>query len=86
MDEFESEVGFDWLFAVHANDSKHPLGARRDRHENIGRGFIGEDGFQRMLHQKELRKVPWILEVPGLENKGPDRHNIDLLRKLAFMG
>jgi deoxyribonuclease-4 len=86
IDEFESEVGFEWLFAIHANDSKHPLGARRDRHENIGRGFIGEEGFQRMLQHEQLRKLPWILEVPGFDNKGPDKQNIDLLRRLAFRG
>lgn len=84
IDEFEKEVGFEWLFAIHANDSKHPLGARRDRHENIGQGFIGEDGFRRMLQHPQLRKLPWILEVPGFDNKGPDRQNIDLLRRLAF--
>lgn len=86
MDEFEREVGFDWLFAIHANDSKHPLGARKDRHENIGEGHIGREAFQRMLHHPTLRKVPWILEVPGFDNKGPDKQNIDLLRQLAYMG
>jgi deoxyribonuclease-4 len=83
MSEFEALVGFDLLYAIHANDSKTPLGARRDRHENIGQGFIGEKAFSRMLTQPELRRVPWILEVPGLEKKGPDRPNIDLLRALA---
>ncbi|HEY9680332.1 MAG TPA: deoxyribonuclease IV [Oculatellaceae cyanobacterium] len=85
MEEFEREVGFNWLFAVHANDSKHPLGARKDRHENIGEGYIGREAFQRMLHQPVLRTMPWILEVPGFENKGPDKQNIDLMRQLAFM-
>jgi deoxyribonuclease-4 len=83
VDEFHSEVGFEWLFAVHANDSKNPLGARKDRHENIGKGFIGEAAFKRMLHCPELRKLPWILEVPGFDKKGPDKQNIDLLRQLA---
>jgi deoxyribonuclease IV len=81
--EFADLVGFDWLYAIHANDSKTPLGARRDRHENIGQGHIGEDGFARMLHHPALRHLPWILEVPGFENKGPDRKNIDILRRLA---
>jgi len=86
MDEFESEVGFEWLFAVHANDSKHPLGSRKDRHENIGHGFIGEEAFKRMLQNPTLRKLPWILEVPGIDKKGPDKQNIDLMRRLAFRG
>lgn len=83
INEFGEIVGFDWLFAIHANDSKTPLGARRDRHENIGKGHIGEEAFHRMLHQPELRKQPWILEVPGIERKGPDRDNIELMRRLA---
>lgn len=83
IDEFEKEVGFDWLYCIHANDSKTPLGARKDRHENIGAGHIGKDGFRRMLQEPVLRKYPWILEVPGFENQGPDRKNIDLLKKLS---
>ena len=81
--EFEQEVGFERLIAIHANDSKTPLGARKDRHENIGQGCIGEEGFRLMLQNENLRRVPWILEVPGLAQKGPDRANIDILRRLA---
>ncbi len=66
-----------------ANDSKTPLGARRDRHENIGFGCIGEEAFQRMMEKPQLRAVPWILEVPGTERKGPDRANLEVLRHLA---
>jgi deoxyribonuclease-4 len=83
IDEFEKLVGFEWLYCIHANDSKNPLGARKDRHENIGKGHIGEEGFRRLLRHPELRKYPWILEVPGFEDKGPDKKNIDILRKLA---
>lgn len=83
VEEFEKLIGFEWLHAVHANDSKTPLGSRKDRHENIGQGYIGEQAFQRMLHHPRLRHLPWILEVPGFEDKGPDRKNIDILRRLA---
>jgi len=86
MEEFEREVGFEWLFALHANDSKTPLGARRDRHENIGMGHIGETGFALMMQKPELRAVPWILEVPGIEKKGPDRANMEVLKHLAAAG
>ncbi len=81
--EFEEEIGFDWLFAIHACDSKHPLGSRKDRHENIGCGHIGEEAFRRMLAHPQLRFQPWILEVPGFENKGPDKRSIDILRRLS---
>ncbi|MBX3135334.1 deoxyribonuclease IV [Candidatus Obscuribacterales bacterium] len=83
VSEFDKLVGFEWLFAVHANDSKNPLGSRKDRHENIGQGYIGEEGFRRMLHHPELRSLPWMLEVPGFDEKGPDRKNIEILHRLS---
>lgn len=83
VDEFGELIGFDWLLCVHANDSKTPLGARRDRHENIGKGHIGEEAFARMLHHPRLRDLPWLLEVPGFEKKGPDAQNIRILQRLA---
>ncbi|HEX5370404.1 MAG TPA: deoxyribonuclease IV [Dehalococcoidia bacterium] len=82
MSEFESEVGFDKLVAVHANDSKVELGAGRDRHENIGEGHIGIDGFRRMLRHRGFEDVPFLLEVPGFDAKGPDQQNVDLLKNL----
>lgn len=83
IDEFEKLVGFEWLFAVHANDSKTPFGSKKDRHENIGQGYIGEQAFGRMLRRPELRSLPWILEVPGFDEKGPDRKNIEILKRLS---
>jgi deoxyribonuclease-4 len=83
VQEFEKYVGFEWLMAVHANDSKTPLGSKKDRHENIGQGHIGETAFRRMLQHPKLRHLPWILEVPGFENKGPDQKNIQILHRLA---
>lgn len=81
--EFEAEIGWDRLWAIHANDSKAPFGSNRDRHENIGEGEIGSEAFARMLADPRLRRPPWILEVPGQERQGPDRANVDRLRKLA---
>lgn len=82
MTEFEQEVGFDQLVAVHANDSKVELGSGRDRHENIGEGPIGVEGFRRILKHRAFQDVPFLLEVPGFENKGPDQANVDILKKL----
>lgn len=83
MSEFEEEVGFDQLVAVHANDSKVPLGSGRDRHENIGDGLIGIEGFRRILHHRGFQDVPFLLEVPGFgEAKGPDQQNVDILKQL----
>lgn len=83
VESFERLVGFDRLDAIHANDSKTALGARVDRHENIGLGYIGEEAFARMLNHPRLRDLPWILEVPGMEKKGPDAANIEILKRLA---
>ena len=79
---FEAAVGMDRLVLVHANDSRAELGANRDRHANIGEGVIGEDAFAAMLADERLRRVPWILEVPG-EGDGPDLVNVNRLRRLA---
>ena len=80
--EFEQEVGVENLLAVHANDSKRPLGSGVDRHDNIGDGFIGEDGFTAIMGSPAFRDVPFLLEVPGFEGKGPDQQNIDILKKI----
>lgn len=82
MHEFDRELGLDRLVAVHANDSKMPLGGVRDRHENIGDGHIGLEGFRSLMGHAAFRGVPFLLEVPGLEGKGPDRANIDRLARI----
>jgi len=59
------------------------LGSHRDRHANIGEGFIGDAGFAALLAQPALRRLPWVLEVPGVERSGPNLENITRLRGLA---
>ena len=82
MTEFEQEVGFDQLAAVHANDSKVELGSGRDRHENIGEGHIGIDGFRRIIAHRAFKDIPFLLEVPGPDKKGPDEANVNILKQL----
>ena len=68
---------------MHANDSKGELGGARDRHANIGDGFIGEAGFRVLLAEPRLRLVPMLLEVPGIDGKsGPDLENVQRLKRL----
>jgi deoxyribonuclease-4 len=83
IDDWERLVGLDRLEAVHANDSMTGLGSNRDRHQNIGLGEIGEEGFRALLHDPRLARVPFILEVPGFEGLGPDAENVAILRRLA---
>ncbi|HEU4758776.1 MAG TPA: deoxyribonuclease IV [Dehalococcoidia bacterium] len=80
--EFEHEVGLDRLVAVHANDSKCPLGGGIDRHENIGEGHLGRDGFQAIMAHPAFADVPFLLEVPGFANQGPDRENLEVLKEI----
>jgi deoxyribonuclease IV len=80
LDEFDREIGLDKLVACHANDSKIALGGVRDRHENIGEGHIGRDGFRRILAHPAFAKTPFIIEVPGFGNLGPDKANLDILK------
>jgi deoxyribonuclease IV len=82
MAEFDEAIGVDKLAAVHANDSKQPLGSGVDRHDNIGEGFIGQEGFQAIMAHPAFQHVPFFLEVPGFEGKGPDRRNVDLLKSI----
>jgi deoxyribonuclease-4 len=81
--EFDRLVGFQRLGLVHVNDSARALGSNADRHANLGEGEIGTAAFRRLLHDPRLRRVPWVLEVPGHERKGPDRQQVELLRRLA---
>ncbi|MBI1885476.1 MAG: deoxyribonuclease IV [Chloroflexi bacterium] len=80
--EFDREIGLGRLVAVHANDSKCPLGGGVDRHENIGEGHIGRDGFLNVLGHPAFEDVPFLLEVPGFANEGPDKPNVDILKGL----
>ncbi len=81
--EFDKIIGLKYLKAIHCNDSKTEFNSRVDRHENIGLGKIGEEPFRQLLHLSELKDVPFILEVPGIEGGGPDKPNVDKLKELA---
>jgi deoxyribonuclease-4 len=79
-------VGLDRLACLHVNDSKVPLGAARDRHENVGQGAIGETGFRCLLGQPRLQHLPAVLEVPGVDNKGPSAAELATARRLHAEG
>jgi deoxyribonuclease-4 len=82
MADFDRLIGFDRLVAVHANDSKMPLGGLRDRHENIGDGHMGLDGFANIMRHPAFADVPFFLEVPGLTGSGPDLENVMRLKAI----
>ncbi len=71
------------LRCIHVNDSRDPFASGRDRHENLGDGLIPSADMKAFLNQRELVDLPLILEVPGLEKKGPDAENVRRLRQLV---
>jgi deoxyribonuclease IV len=79
---FDEVVGYDRLRVVHLNDSKGGLGSGLDRHEHIGMGYIGEEGFKAFLHHPAIRDLPMILETPEDERRGA-QGNLRVVRKLG---
>ena len=61
---FDEIVGFKYLKGMHLNDSKKELGSRVDRHDNIGKGFLGEAVFKRIMNDPRFEDIPLILETP----------------------
>lgn len=68
------------LRVVHANDAKDPMGSHRDRHEHVGEGFIGDEGFRAILADPAVRRAAVLIETPGKLEE--DRRNLDRLRRL----
>jgi deoxyribonuclease IV len=83
MKEFDEIVGLKRLAAFHVNDSKKGLGSKVDRHEHIGKGAIGLDGFRCLMNDARLKDVPKILETPKGEDLAEDKMNLATLRKLV---
>ena len=82
---FDRVLGLDLLGLIHVNDSQHPFDSRKDRHEAIGEGTLGEAPFRRLMRDARLRHVPKILETPkGEDGADADIRNLTLLR--SFRG
>lgn len=80
--EADRLLGLDHVPVMHANDSKAPLSSHIDRHENIGEGYIGLEGFRRILSHPRLRSKAFILETPE-DQAGDDQRNLDTLKSLC---
>ncbi|HZD64500.1 MAG TPA: deoxyribonuclease IV [Acidimicrobiales bacterium] len=79
-------IGLDRLSCLHVNDSKVPLGSRRDRHENLGAGTIGADALASLLGHPRLQGLPAILEVPGCRDRGPGADDLHGARAIHRVG
>ncbi|PSL45003.1 endonuclease IV [Salsuginibacillus halophilus] len=89
IDEFDQVIGLDRLKVLHINDSKNPQGARKDRHENIGFGYIGYEAIERIVHDERFANIPKILETPYVgedkkNKKPPYAHEIAMLSEKSF--
>lgn len=83
MRQFDETVGIDRLKAIHLNDSKNPLGSKRDRHDLIGKGEIGIEGFRHLVNDQRLEGVPGLLETEKGDNNELDGENLSTLRGLV---
>ncbi len=82
LEEIDKYIGLNKLYLLHLNDSYTPFNSRKDRHWHIGKGYIGEDGFKRIINHPVLSKLPAIMETP---RKSPedDKMNMKIVRRLA---
>lgn len=65
--QFDQTIGFSYLRGIHLNDSMKPLGSRVDRHDSIGKGFLGNEVFRRIMNDERFDNMPVILETPNEE-------------------
>lgn len=83
LKEFDILIGLWRLEVIHLNDSRDPFASLRDRHENIGNGTLGLAPFRLILNYPKLRRLPFIIETPGFDDRGPDKKNLDILKSLV---
>ena len=65
LEEFDSVIGLARLKAIHINDTMNPFSSRKDRHQKIGKGYIGIDAFGRIINHPALKNLPFYLETPN---------------------
>jgi deoxyribonuclease-4 len=89
MDQLNESIGLERLACFHLNDSKTSLGSRVDRHEHIGKGYIGRRAFRKIISDPKFLGVPMLLETPkGEDDRGRDwdRVNLSTLRRMIPHG
>ncbi len=90
IESFDQVIGKDQIAVFHINDSKNPMGAAKDRHENLGFGAIGFEALNYIVHHKDFENIPKILETPyikepdGKKSYPPYRYEIEMLRQERF--
>jgi deoxyribonuclease-4 len=82
LEKFDQTVGLKRLHLLHLNDSKTPLGSRKDRHWHIGEGYIGREGFRNLVNHPLLRNLPGVMETPRKDTV-EDLKNMKVIRSLV---
>ena len=81
LESFDQTIGLERLHLLHLNDSKTPLGSRKDRHWHIGEGYIGREGFRSLINHPLLKHLPGIMETPRKDTV-EDLKNMEVIRSL----
>lgn len=92
LDDFDKIIGLDKLKVIHINDSKNEIGAKKDRHDNIGYGYIGFDTISNIIYNPRLKDVPKILETPYITESDdsfkkvypPYKFEIEMIKNKKF--
>jgi deoxyribonuclease-4 len=82
LEKFDQTIGLKRIHLLHLNDSKTPLGSRKDRHWHIGEGYIGLEGFRNLVNHPLLRHLPGIMETPRKDTV-EDLKNMEVIRSLV---
>ena len=85
LKEFDRVIGLDKLLCIHLNDSKNPRGAHKDRHENLGYGYVGYETIFKWANHPLLVEIPKVLETPWIGEKAPYKTEIEMIRKQEFI-
>ena len=85
LEEFDKVIGGEYLKCIHINDSKNEKGAHKDRHENIGFGYIGFDKLIKVIYHEKLKDIPKILETPYINREYPPyKQEIEMIKSKDF--
>ncbi len=78
--EFNEKIGFNYLKAIHLNDSKNILGSKKDRHENLGKGNIGLSTLLNVCYDEDFKDIPKLLETPYIDGVPPYKEEIEIIK------
>ena len=84
IEHFDKVVGKSYISVFHINDSKNPVGASKDRHENFGFGYLGFDSLLKVVYHPDFMDIPKILETPYVDGKPPYKEEIQMIRNQVF--